>query len=253
MACQLDSLIYEEQNDVNYDVDSSPLAWEHYKKVYDTKQWPLIAKFDLNNIRLRRFKHENITYTRLLVRIKIDSSSFNEERKWSKFTLGGDCDFNFNEKKVSKFKKILGESNELLNYCSRRHHTLLNFSIMPATGGMNSFKGIKPFDRLDTFVYHLNQYYTKKDELILSNSRYNKQPLIDFLNTFDNIYDYCKKIYFLSNKDFVDRLILEGERPLLVPKDVVRYMQLAKDYWNEKENSWNEMNLYDSNPDSNNH
>lgn len=241
------SPISAKQNGKSYDTDSSPLAWEHYKRVYTSKHWPLITEFDLTNIATyddlygNGFKNKDI---RLLAGIKQTSPYSIKGKLWSKFTLGGDCDFNFNYFKVDKFKKILGESNKDLEYCSRKHHTLLNFSIMAATGRMNNFKNsIDPLDRLDTFVYHLNQYFTMNSQLIFSESGLNKEPLRNFLDSFDDVYDYCKKIYFINDKKFVERIIYEGKMPLKKPEDVKRYMKLAKDFWSEKQKVWNEMEL----------
>jgi hypothetical protein len=255
MIISYNSPILAKQNGSSYEPDSSPLAWEHYKWVYTSKHWPLITEFDLTNIAtysdLYGYEKKNVKYTRLLAGIKQTSPYSIEGKLWSKFTLGGECDFNFNNKKVTQFKKILGESNEFLEYCSGKHHTLLNFSIMAATGGMNNFKGSNPFDRLDTFVYHLNQYFTVNAQLIFSDSGRNMEPLRNFLDTFDDVYDYCKKIYFINDKKFVERIIYEGKMPLEKPEDVIRYMKLAKDFWSKKQKVWNEMKLNYGYPDMN--
>ena len=63
----------------------------------------------------------------------------------------------------------------------------------------------------------------------------NKEYLLNYLNFFDDIYDYCRKIYFIEDREFVDRIIANGQKPLESREDVVRYMNLAIEYWNRKE------------------
>ena len=111
-------------------------------------------------------------------------------------------------------------------------------------------------DRLDTFVFYLNDYYNmakeKRDESLLIErqksrkvgkntiSRENMGTLVKYLNSFDNIENYCDKIYFLkkeekTNKDFIQRLIQSGEKELCSIDDVVEYMELAIEFWKRKQ------------------
>ncbi|NMD71179.1 hypothetical protein HHO41_12800 [Bacillus sp. DNRA2] len=251
--------IPQKQKGLEFDADSSPFAWEHYIKVYTPKHWKLINEFNLNHIDTyynlygRYSEKGNIRY---IAGINENSEYSKKRRFWSKFSLSGDCDFNFNCRKIYRFKQILkGKDLDLLDKCEKHHHTLLNFSLMPSTGGMNKFKGnrdtLDGFDRLDTFVYYLNKYLSipLKDRIrmsdnktgnfnIFSQSGYNSLPLKNFLDTFDDIYDYCQKIYFIDDREFVKRLVVDGEKPLENPEDVRRYMLLAQDYWDLREKAW---------------
>ena len=251
------------KNNENEERDSSRETWKYYKDIYTEKHWTLIKEFDLEKVltyeeRNRKPPKEIIRYCSY---IKAESSYKN--KFGSEFSLGGECDFNFNEKKKCQFEKLLQrnsstkELEEQLELCCSMHHNKLNFSVMPTTGGMNNFKGkvyfdeskIKyekdgwhksAYDRLDTFVYCLNELFINKNQLVLScSTQYTKSCLQEYLNTFSDIYDYCRKIYFIDNKDFVKRLIKNGSKPINNSVDLKQYMDLAIEYWKMKESNIN--------------
>jgi hypothetical protein len=239
--------IKSEQNGINYDPDSSPRAWEYYRHYYSSNHWKLLDVFDINNVntynRLFGTSYDEGQYKRLLAPIsKGDEYSKSVNMFWKKFTLGGETDFNFNQGKIALFKAILGDSEEnkeILEECQRKHHTVVNFSLMAATGGLNIYKGRNRFDRFDVFVRDLNNYYLGISSEVLSEAKANLQPLKNFLSTFSDIYGYCQSLYFIRDKDFVDRIIDEGKLSIKTVCDVKRYMKLAKDYWNIKEEHFN--------------
>lgn len=111
---------------------------------------------------------------------------------------------------------------------------------MPITGGMNNKKGILrcnneehyAYDRFDLFIYELNQYYTKKASRIFS--RYNKEALTWYLELFKNIYEYCEKVYMIDDKEFVDNIISSGSSAINNREKAIKYMELAKKYWEIK-------------------
>lgn len=223
------------QNGVEYDPDTSPEVWNHYSRYYSVKHWNFSDNFDFKN--LKKFKNKGIT--RLISKINFYNPNF------EKFLLGGDTDFNFKKDSESRankykmFKEILEKGNanseefDKLKLCNEHHHTLVNFSLMARTGGMNATKGITKYDRFDLFISKLNNYFLKEDTSIVG--RKNGKYLARFLDTFDDIYDYCRVFYFIEDKEFVDRIIEEGKQPITTSKDVIRYMNLALDYWGMKE------------------
>ncbi len=232
--------IKTKQLGIEYDPDSSPEAFEHYKRVYVPEFCSPMDKFDWSNIDTRNHllneNYEN-TFERLYIKIKNDAMGLGDG-----FLLGGETDFNFNEKKFAYFMQILQQEKarhkdfEKLQFCQKNYHSVVNFSLMPATGAMGNFKGSKTFDRLDTFICSLNEFYTDGNYQVLSEAKgKNKEYLLNYLNLFDDIYDYCRKIYFIEEREFVDRIITNGQKPLESREDVVRYMNLAIDYWNRKE------------------
>lgn len=158
------------------------------------------------------------------------------------YRYGGECDFNFNEKKYSKFKEIIDENAdalERLKRCKENHHTLLNFSLMQSLGNMQSFKGADPFDRLDIFIYKLDKYLSgNSNEIINFSSKSNRPYLISYLNEFKNIYEYCETIYFIDSEEFVNRIIMQGDLPIKNCSDVIRYMNLAEEFWSRKQSAF---------------
>lgn len=234
------------QSGVEYDPDSSPMAFKHYRRVYTPEHCPLMANFDWSNINTRNHLLNNNNqndYERLYIKSNNDCIGLGE-----KFLLGGETDFNFNEKKFFDLMQILRQEKvrhkdfKKLQFCKENYHSVVNFSLMPATGAMGNFKGSEKFDRLDCFICSLNEFYVNGDYQVLSEGkRNNKEYLLNYLNLFRDIYDYCKKIYFIEEKDFVDRIIMNGQKPLESRADIIRYMDLAIDYWNRKEKYFKKM------------
>lgn len=247
-----------EGKEILFDPDSSPASWEHYKICYkDTFK-------DIYNIQSPQFfsyfkgKYVDIPleyYNRLYA---LNVGAKRKKEKWysiyqAESRVSGETDFNFNEYKYGKFLNIL--FNELknnkeefekqkaeLDKCSKMHHTLLNFSLMQTMGGMQQVKsrGLGDrFDRPDTLIYLLDCYYRKdeknKDKFFSGRaSAANKQALRDYLDSFTDVYDYCKKIYFID-EDLVKKLINNGSKPINTVEDISKYMDLALEFWKQKE------------------
>ena len=119
------------------------------------------------------------------------------------------------------------------------HHNFVNFSFMPITGALNNKKGTskhpeeaKSLDRFDYFINMLNDYYTTGNEMIFM--KFNKEPLKWYLGKFNDIYDYCEKIYLIDDKDFVDEIIDSGKKAIITRESALNYMKLAQKYWTKR-------------------
>ena len=227
-------------NSVLDEYDASKERWKYYKSRYNK----------MMNIQLNEVCYDK-----------------NGRGKWKfkSIELSGDCFFNFNDKKIAAFKKISCDEclMERLNNCALRHHSEENCVLMPVTGGMNNVKGKiyyrgngfavfgkgrppkNAYDRPDTFLWYLAEFYSQRKysfDLLsageyLCNSvfkeslqSFNYGSLYQFLDSFENIYEYCKLFYGIE-KDFVDRMIDEGKMPILTSEDLNRYMNLAEEFW----------------------
>lgn len=256
---------------IRFEPDSSPAAWMHYQQFYshnkylrthyDFQKQFFYNRFDKAGLKtgyfdgLERFNYVNkplqnhSKYNRLFILQKGTKTEKIENNEFivAADRLGGDCDFNFNEKKYSLFLEIIKNDSmvsqrekddaiQQLLRCKNMHHTLLNFSLMQAIGNMQKFKGSNQFDRFDTYIYELDKYYRGISNAILSYSSLNNQPaLISFLNDFKNIYEYCANFYFFTGKFFVDKIIKQGSMPITNVNELVRYMDLAEECWSKKE------------------
>ncbi|MEY9096258.1 hypothetical protein [Paenibacillus sp. RC84] len=221
---------------IEYDPDASPETFEHYKKIY-----PEFEKiFDYRNPQISKNEVWRLCFNLNDAFRKGDQTNSNVFQ--DDFYMSGDTDFNFNEKKEPIFEKKLkkdlkGKSlenaKEKLEFCKKSHHALVNFSFMPRTGNLQGFKGGKcQHDRLDIFLYHLSKFYKAKDEYVLSKAVPQvHERLKTFLGFFNDVYHYCNKVYYIENKGFVDRLIENGEKSIETADDVIRYMDLAIEYW----------------------
>lgn len=235
-----------------YDQDASQETWnECYKKIYKASNWAFWGMFNYENLK-RTYTKVRRFYALLAINEKYPE--FNE---YPAFKMSGDTDFNFgsNKKrnqKYEKFKKLL-EDDLLINdskcylskleECNNRNYKLENFSFMPMTGSLQLIKQNCDNDRLDVFIYTLNKYY---ETGILDHARKrNKDALETYLKLFDDIYDYCSKIYMINSKDFVDKIILQGNEPINCAARVVEYIELAEEFWNIKKEALNNANSID--------
>ena len=170
--------------------------------------------------------------------------------------LKGDIDFNFKAihllylenliKGTSEEKKI---SNDLWNMMNNLTYHPNNISIMPVTGGLNNTKKSVGNDRLDVFLLALKLYYQENGypSLLLSSG---KQSLVywsdinvlkEYLDSFDGLYDYCDKVYHI-NKKLVDLLCESGRTPIDSAERVVKYIELAKKFWLQKDEYYKKSN-----------
>lgn len=229
-----------------FDPDSSPEAWDYFK-VFSGAIEKSNLKSNWNGKRLI-WKSETID-------------------------IAGDCSFNFNGNKMKSFKEMKLEDFQKckLEVCQKMHHNLLNFDLIPVTGGMNNLKGNLKYDqdqenkilvhdlgrpsknmhdRLDTFVTFIDYSLKKRNELkqnipcikkigeFFSNSIFttslkgeNFGVLYDFMDNYENVYTYCKKFYNIDSKSFIDKLVASGKKPIKDAESLNDYMDLAIDYW----------------------
>lgn len=196
--------------------DSSKDAWEYYKKVYNGK-----FSMKIENIKIKNHRY--------LMKCFCEFNQFY-------IVLGGDCSFNFNEKKCDQFEQIIGskgsseeEKNEakaLLIYCKNKHHDNCNFALMPTIGGLNNVKGnIKDgndglmvhqtgrrpqlgcLDRLDSFICLMEKFYeikSKKISLKEAGNYFNHSLFSFALKTenFTSLFDFLDS--FDSTKDYLN-------------------------------------------------
>lgn len=81
----------------------------------------------------------------------------------------------------------------------------------------------------------LDQYFERNSDAVVSQAGRNREFLEKYLHSFRDIYDYCEKIYFIDSKEFVDEIIRQGALPISEYKDVIRYMDLADEFWRRKQ------------------
>lgn len=249
-------LVTEERLDgEDIDKDRCSYAWKNlYKEHYENREFWKKTCFNYNNVENKR-KYEIF---------------FGE----SSCRISGDLLFNFKSEKdgaKGKGKKyehyeslIKNESDfdeekkdlylEILEFCNQMNYTLHNFGLMPVDGNLQIFKeNVCNMDRVDMFIYWIDSYFTRKDDKLFSrimstyrdeeqrkNDKNEKKKTLElFLAKFQNVYNYCKEMYLIS-EDFVERLLDSGKEEIKCGKDVVRYMELAIEYWILKDKILNE-------------
>lgn len=256
-----------------YDPDSSLRAWEYYFKMYYEFLSNVDNEYEVFSIEENRFWFikENAVYKRVagtfcyfkngkyIWPYKLDESKLREGKN---IGIAGDCVFNFNEKKISRFWKMIKKDNnkknqqknqqikEILLLCSSMHHSPFNFSLMPTTGGLNDIKGRKALDRIDVFLNTLKNIYEKikkKEEIKEINvTKTTGRALIHFLECIGSFQNYCKIFYQLDyeeNEDnLVNKLIKNAEKNESIENSdqLVEYMKLAVEYWKKQKEKYDE-------------
>lgn len=188
-----------------------------------------------------------------------------------KIYISGDASFNFKRgiktksyQKYEYFEELLTQDYseekiqshlDELKCCNLMFHSLHNFSLMPVTGGLNNFKGSSVamkddkhhLDRLDRFLFFLNKYYGdhcidnpifsracghhSKKHTAEENTFLIKESLKQFLDHIGSVCKYCEYFYLIKDKDFIKRLIDNGEKNIASNNSVVNYMKLAEEFW----------------------
>lgn len=221
----------------DFEHDSSPEAWMHYKQHYTVNTFSKTEDDEEDKYRLDFLCYQTNSTKNSAKKFHV-LTAVNKRNKLPKkcqnvpsgsCNLRGDCDFNFNEKKYPRFLEKLfngavkKEEVELLIKCHDMHHTLLNFSLMQGVGGMNNLKGCflridcedgkkeqPQLDRLDKFVTFLKEYFeiiqSDKEERLKKlkagqRGSNNAEYLRDYLDQFGCVYNYCANIYFLPTED----------------------------------------------------
>ncbi|MCD7725072.1 MAG: hypothetical protein LUI12_05905 [Clostridiales bacterium] len=209
--------------------DDSDLAWEVYKILYNIKDEDI--KCDNN----RRFITKTFKGT--------ESGSFDID-------FAGETMFNFSKgfgySRVEKMKSLLDEIpidkekyNNNLNICESLMKSIVNISLIPKTGNMQLAKQGIGNDRLDTFLWAVNEYFDNDIEIIFNHSSVNGKLLKAYLNIFKYeetpINEFCSTLYcFNTNTGLVDELIEFGTVALDSPTNVMKYMTFAYRMWRLK-------------------
>ncbi len=180
---------------------------------------------------------------------------FNEKNKEISIHLSGDTDFNYTKgfawTRLPTYQKMIKnnpEHKELeimytnnLNILEELTYSVVNISLIPQTGNVQSFKQGIGNDRLDTYIWALNAYYQNKNCLIFNHSSYDNMSVLkayydSFKGTYydyPNIYDYCDKIYKI-NETLADDLIESGKKAIDSPVRIMEFMKLTMHFWNQK-------------------
>ncbi len=264
--------------DIEFDPDSSPNVWQHYKRVYNDyfgKTYKIDQPCFCSYVLSKECKVEDISCgykyngewynyvdkpykncSNRLYAISREASckEYNGHNYYkTELRLGGDTDFNFNEKHFPYIEWVLCREEDLnvrekslsiLEECKKKHHTFVNFSLMQAVGRMQNFKGAQCEDRLDKFLFFLDRYFqmdkkNRFDTSIIQNAtETNRKDLEKYLNSFASFADYCKKIYFIEDEEFIKKLVKSGKQPIDTPERVREYLNLAKEFWKIKEKKY---------------
>lgn len=206
--------------------DTSELAWIFYKLFYDIDK-------DVAENKIRNY-------------VEIDFGN-------RTIDMSGDTDYNFGigwshsirEKFENYLEKVPLEYEKLYNTqlgrCVKLYKSVLNISLMPQTGNLQSTKKGIGNDRLDTFIWALDSYYMDETSLLFNNSSFNNTSYLkEYLDLFrtenreETIYNYCCKIYGIESHELVDELIMHGKEAIDSPEKVIAYMNYAYRFWCQK-------------------
>lgn len=189
--------------------------------------------------------------------------------------ISGDTFFNFkaDNRKLPKYEYFKGvieksrcEENEkrvllyILAICNLMTYSLHNFVLMPKTGGMNNFKArVKAYDRADTFLYDLADYYNtdkniehrifsygfgrnSKEHTKEENTKRIRKNLNEYLKSIGSKEKYCKYFLLIDDQDLIKELIENGKNTIdnrdeKAVENLYQYMDLALRFWIHRHNT----------------
>lgn len=122
----------------------------------------------------------------------------------SEIIMSADVDFDFrdNNKNVQHLRAIIGDDirlNSELDELAKCYHNVCNFSIIPATGGMNDKKGKCDFDRFDRYIYMLKLLLDAiQEEGAEQFYKSFKSTVIEFVTNDIRFFNMDKKYYLIN-------------------------------------------------------
>lgn len=236
--------------------DSSKDVWDAFYKIYYGNKesvWGFWDNVEFENLMgNENDQYASVEYNGIKGEVhgEVDFNFKSDEnpRAWQKRKYNYYWGILDKDKKMSPSEKK--DAKNLLKECKNKMYDPNNLSLIFRTGGLNNVKGLlsqdsRALDRFDVFIYVLNDFLSiEKDKrssmhLILSyawkNCVDNRANLMEYLKEFDGILDYFTKALLIEetdeSKDFINRLIISGSKPIDDGKRVVEYLNLAKEYW----------------------
>lgn len=172
-----------------------------------------------------------------------------ERSSAKKLYFSGDTDINFTNgfahSRLKCYKDLICQkmNNEKdktrylksLDIIEKLTYSIVNVSLIPQSGNLQSVKQGIGNDRIDTFIWALAEYYAGNSCLLFNHSAYGTLDYLkDYLSLFESVYDYCKVIYHIDNPLLVDDMIESGKYAVDSPKRVIELMKLASGFWQQK-------------------
>ena len=211
--------------------DTSNEAWEVYKLLYEVN-FP--DGIELKQNKRRRFIEERITV--------------NNRTSAKPINFSGDTDFNYTKgfahSRLTAYRKYLKDgripgkyakiySNNLTIF-EELTYSIVNVSLIPQNGNMQAIKQGVGNDRLDTFIWALDEYYNKTSNVLFNHSSANNMPVLkEYLAMYHDVYEYCATVYHI-NESLVDELIESGKCAVDSPERVIEFMNLTYRFWTQK-------------------
>lgn len=226
--------------------DTSPIAWQAYRLMY-------AVNFNENFQVLYQSKPLTLEDLRLMYEVETGPRSrpyitdfTYKGREAREMNFSGETDFNFGKgfgyTRIYKYEKLIENaeisgtdySRDLLDVCKKLWKSIANISLMPQTGNLQGTKKNIGNDRIDTFIYALNGYYTQTNNLLMNHTSFqNMIYLKSYLDLFDSVEDYCDAIYHI-NRELVDDLIISGGQAIDSVDRLNEHMELAIRFWGQK-------------------
>ena len=210
--------------------DSSGEAWKVYMLLYKDN-FPGGIKLKNGN---RNYIEERIT-----VNNKVSSEVI---------SFSGETDFNYSKgfahSRPTAYKKYLKAGQIPSKYVNiythnlsifeELTHSIVNISLIPQNGNLQAVKQGIGNDRLDTFVWALDEYYNESSNVLFNHSSANNMPILkEYLAMYQDVYEYCAVVYHI-NESLADDLIESGKRALDTPERVIGFMNLTYRFWTQK-------------------
>ncbi|HRV50780.1 MAG TPA: hypothetical protein P5529_03935 [Saccharofermentans sp.] len=216
-------------------------AWNFYKKIYKNNPFFKNFNWDCEEKALFFLKEVN------------DNIDFN-----------GDVIFNFSNNctRLQKYLSYISNSELCDEYKAKLSsiNSLLNISLLLSDGNIQGSKQGIGYDRGDTFIWALDQYFNGFSEIVLNFATWQMSArpryFLEYIKSSANcepcevIFYYCNVFYNLeiniSNKELIRDLIYSGSRAIDNEYAAIRYIELALRFWEARRthiNSYTNLNL----------
>lgn len=119
-----------------------------------------------------------------------------------------------------------------LELCRRNHHSLINFSLMPVTGGLNQVKQrIDKYDGLIKVLNKINDYYKSGEKVSKSKNNKLLHKHLDDIGSFD---EYLNLYYFIGSEILFDYKPISKESSNTNLNNLEMYLDNVMTYWVKK-------------------
>lgn len=212
--------------------DVSNIAWETYKLLYEDNYvngFQIISPSDG-----RKYIGEIYTVGNKKSSIDLNFSGdtdFNYTKGYAHSRLEAYKNLVNDDQVPEEYKKIYFKNLDIFVDLT---YSIVNVSLIPQSGNLQAVKQGIGNDRLDTFVWVLDEFYSERSNVLFNHSSAQNMPALKvYLGMFNDVYEYCRTVYHI-NESLVDDMVESGRKAIDTPEGIMGFMNLTFRFWTQK-------------------